>query len=174
MTFMHLHRCKLQVSSDPRVYLHKGNRRRKTRGGLQLRWSAASSLSMLIICLPDHLIWGPAKLAIDYPIEPDHKTSPLFESGETCILLPSIDRPISSSQTRYSAMSCGASQELAGAVDLLSVGFTTCLLSPDTLFLPPQILFAGVKRRTAINYFWGQGCRFLWKASNLSVDGCGS
>lgn len=68
-------------------------------------------------------------MAIDYPIEPDHKTSPLFESGETCILLPSIDRPISSSQTRYSAMSCGATQELSRAVDLLSVGFTACLLS---------------------------------------------
>jgi len=68
--------------------------RKRTWGKFQLSRSAASSLSVLIICSRDHLIWGPAKLAIDYPIEPDHKTSPLFESRETCILLPSIDRPI--------------------------------------------------------------------------------
>ncbi len=61
-------------------------------------------ISVAVVCrlitqCVDYLLSGssymrPAKLAIDYPIEPDHKTSPLFESGETCILLPSIDHPV--------------------------------------------------------------------------------
>lgn len=114
--------------------------RKENMGKFQLSRSAASSLSMLIICSLDHLIWGPAKLAIDYPIEPDHKTSPLFESGETCILFPPIDRPILSSQTRYSAMSCGASQELARAEDLLRI-YNLSSESTDIIFLLPGILF---------------------------------
>lgn len=51
-----------------------------------LRLSPQSHHRLLMICSPQLLIWAWVKLAIDYPIEPDHTLCPLFEIGEACFL----------------------------------------------------------------------------------------